>query len=95
MLVHKTGHRSHHALSHSFIPESPGWLMQKGRYEEAEVTLMIIAKKNNRPQPDLSELVAIHEEDELRRTAKNKFTYLDIFKTWRYCKITLIQLFGW
>ena len=69
--------------------------MQKGRYEEAEAILIIIAQKNQRPPPDFTDLARIREEERAQETAERKYTYLNLFNTWHYCKITLVQLLAW
>lgn len=41
------------ACVHSLIPESPRWLLQKGRVEEAELVIHKIAQWNRVPAPEV------------------------------------------
>ena len=40
----------------SFVPESPRWLLQHGRIEEAKEILTKMAEFNKKPIPDYSHL---------------------------------------
>jgi hypothetical protein len=39
-----------------FVPESPRWLLSRGRVKKAERILTNMAKYNNKPVPDFSKL---------------------------------------
>ena len=43
-------------LFYSLMPESPRWLVQKGRQQEAFAILQKMAKWNRRPIPQVTEL---------------------------------------
>ncbi|KAI2622825.1 putative maltose permease [Xylaria nigripes] len=60
-----------------FIPESPWWLMRKGRVEEARHSLSRLASK--RVNIDLT-LAAIAETDRLEQAMEAGSTYLDAIK---------------
>ncbi|ELT93477.1 hypothetical protein CAPTEDRAFT_222903 [Capitella teleta] len=54
-----------------WIPESPRWLIQKGRYEEATLVIKQMAQRNRRPCTLLSSLIATAEA-----TRKDELTHL-------------------
>ena len=78
-----------------WIPESPRWLVEKGRFEEAQVILNKIAAKNNRPPPQLALLEKFAAEEALERRYLKRYTYLDLFRRWRYTKRTLVMMLAW
>ncbi len=81
----------------SVIPESPRWLLQHGFVEEAERILANIAQRNGRPRPDISMLkhIAEVERRQAEEAGDTKYTYLDLVKTWKYAKRTLIMFLAW
>ncbi|XP_038213938.1 organic cation transporter protein-like [Zerene cesonia] len=82
-------------LYYYLIPESPRWLITMGRKKEAIELLTFIAKKNNMPIEDIEATVvrgymaALHEE------RKEHASYLDLFKTPKIRRYTLIIAFIW
>ncbi|XP_068594000.1 organic cation/carnitine transporter 2-like [Cebidichthys violaceus] len=78
------------------IPESPRWLLQKGRVEEAELVVRIMAKRNRVPAPEV-----IFRADECLELTRNKgeeeqtYTYLDLIRTPNMRNITILSVFIW
>lgn len=84
-------------LSWRFVPESPRWLLSKGRVEEAKVLLVTMANYN---QAELSEqdLEQLHNYTKRVTTLKSetkKYSYLDLFRNKTMAKNTLIVMYGW
>ena len=69
-----------------FIPESVRWLLVNGRKEEAREILTNVARINKRDMPS--------DELQVPATTINK-GFLDLFKTWRLAKLSVIQLYAW
>ncbi|ELU17167.1 hypothetical protein CAPTEDRAFT_222145 [Capitella teleta] len=63
----------------SFIPESPRWLIQQGRYEEAGEILENIARKNNRPRPDFSQIVQVAKDERAQEATTRRFSTFLIY----------------
>ncbi|KAK3097018.1 hypothetical protein FSP39_005624 [Pinctada imbricata] len=78
-----------------FIPESPRWLLTKGRFEEAEKILKKIAKCNNRELPDMNILKSFAEREQKLREERSLYSYNDLFKSWKLARNTLIVMYGW
>ncbi|XP_029309229.1 solute carrier family 22 member 21-like [Cottoperca gobio] len=78
------------------IPESPRWLLQKGRVEEAESVIRAAAKRNKVPVPEI-----IYRADECLELMQNKsedeqtYTYLDLIRTPNMRNITILSVFIW
>ncbi|XP_060941333.1 organic cation/carnitine transporter 2-like [Limanda limanda] len=77
------------------IPESPRWLLQKGRVEEAELVIRNAAKRNRVPVPEVlfkaEECSEQMPEDEAQQT----FTYMDLIRTRNMRNITILGVFIW
>ncbi|XP_074505836.1 organic cation/carnitine transporter 2-like [Sebastes fasciatus] len=78
------------------IPESPRWLLQKGRVEEAELVIRVAAKRNRVPAPEV-----IFSDGECLELMQNKgeeeqtYTYLDLIRTPNMRNITILSVFIW
>ena len=79
----------------SFVPESPRWLVQRGKIDDAYTIVDKIAKKNDKETPDKSLLMMIAEQSKLEKAAEKMFTYIDLFRTREYTKRTLIMICFW
>ena len=80
-----------------FIPESPRFLICKGKIAEAEKIMNEIADKNGRAKVDLKVLEKITENNNSANSEENQdlYTVLDLFKNgWRMIIVLLINLFG-
>ncbi|XP_061172657.1 organic cation transporter-like protein [Saccostrea echinata] len=78
-----------------FVPESPRWLLSKGRFHEAKAVLKKIAEYNEISLPDLSTL---EMESEVRSQPEKRyknFSYWHLFRTWSMSKNSLIVMYGW
>ncbi|CAJ1072042.1 solute carrier family 22 member 4-like isoform X2 [Xyrichtys novacula] len=78
------------------IPESPRWLLQKGRVEEAERVIRNAARQNRVPAPEIifragECLELIQNKDEEGQT----YTYLDLIRTPNMRNITILGIFMW
>lgn len=82
-------------LSYWFVPESPRWLIQKGRLAEAEKIIRLIARRNKRPYPDLSHLNSyVKKEKEVEMKLK-RYGFWDLFRNLTMTKNTLIMMYAW
>uniref|UniRef100_A0A3P8W4B6 Major facilitator superfamily (MFS) profile domain-containing protein n=2 Tax=Cynoglossus semilaevis TaxID=244447 RepID=A0A3P8W4B6_CYNSE len=78
------------------IPESPRWLLQKGRMQEAEQIIRECAKKNGVSAPEV--LFRADDLSELMENAGEKtktYTYLDLIRTHNMRNITFIGFYIW
>lgn len=73
-------------IARRFIPESVRWLLVNGRKEEAREILTNVARINKRDMPS--------DELKVPATTINK-GFLDLFKTWKLAKLSVIQLYAW
>lgn len=62
-----------------FAPESPYWLVRRGRREDARKALLQLTSSTNRPDIDKL-LVGIEQTDLLEREYETETTYYDCFK---------------
>ncbi|XP_070774910.1 organic cation/carnitine transporter 2-like [Enoplosus armatus] len=78
------------------IPESPRWLLQKGRVAEAELVIRNAAKRNKVPAPEV-----IFRAGECLELMQNKgeeeqtYTYVDLMRTRNMRHITILGVFTW
>ena len=70
------------------LPESPRWLLLKGREAEARKILSRVAKWNKRPLPDVLVL-------QKPAIPENRITFRQLFGTWKTAKKTLISWDLW
>lgn len=83
---------------YSILPESPRWLVAQGRTDEASRILVKFSNNNSRPfDPDLlrSALDNCHRGEADEETTKPKHSPLDLLRTPRMRKRTLIFWFNW
>uniref|UniRef100_A0A3Q1EH92 Solute carrier family 22 member 5-like n=1 Tax=Acanthochromis polyacanthus TaxID=80966 RepID=A0A3Q1EH92_9TELE len=71
------------------IPESPRWLLQKGRVEEAELVVRKAANWNRVPVPEV--IFRARECSDLMQT----YTYMDLIRTRNMRNITISGVFIW
>ncbi|XP_060580661.1 organic cation transporter protein-like, partial [Ruditapes philippinarum] len=82
-------------LSWWFVPESPRWLLSRGRVKKAERILTNMAKYNNKPVPDFSKLRQYSENEMQMKQHQIKYSYWHLCSSWKLAKNSLILLYGW
>lgn len=78
-----------------FVPESPRWLLSKGRIKKAERILTDMAKYNKKPIPDFSKLRIYVERERRLQDARTKYSYWHLCSSWKLAKNSLILMYGW
>lgn len=78
-----------------FVPESPRWLLSKGRVKKAEKILTDMAKYNKKPIPDFSKLRAFVEKERQLQAARTRYSYWHLCSSWKLAKNSLILMYGW
>ncbi|KAG7324465.1 hypothetical protein KOW79_012481 [Hemibagrus wyckioides] len=76
-----------------FIPESPRWLLSKGRVQEAEDIIRAAARKNGITPPEVifkdSELIKSESADSV------SYSYMDLIRTQKMRSVTLLNSVVW
>ncbi|XP_064643183.1 organic cation transporter protein-like [Lineus longissimus] len=78
-----------------FVPESIRWLIQKGRFDEAEKIIREMARVNKREVPDMSVLKQIAKEAEKRQKEEGQYSYHDLFRTADMAKRAAVIMLTW
>ncbi|KAK4872796.1 hypothetical protein RN001_014825 [Aquatica leii] len=78
-----------------FIPESPRWLLTKGRIEEAKKIVRTAAKENNVKIPEDDLHMLLSPDVKSLDSAEKSATVLDIFKHRSILKRSLVIFFDW
>ncbi|XP_043559313.1 solute carrier family 22 member 5-like [Chiloscyllium plagiosum] len=76
-----------------FVPESPRWLLVKGRAKEAEAIFRHIAKKNGVTPPEV--FFTDLELEDLKAKSKQSSTIIDLFKSPNIRAITIVNFLLW
>ncbi|XP_062262556.1 organic cation/carnitine transporter 2-like [Platichthys flesus] len=77
------------------IPESPRWLLQKGRVDEAELVIRNAAKRNRVPVPEVLFKAGECSEQMPEEKAQQTFTYMDLIRPRNMRNITILGVFIW
>ena len=79
----------------SCLTESPRWLIQHKKLEEASRILHYIAKINKQPSPDLSELELISKQEAETEARNRSYSFLDLFSSRSLTIKTLVMMYLW
>ncbi|GFO12748.1 solute carrier family 22 member 7-like [Plakobranchus ocellatus] len=79
-----------------YVPESPRWLATQGKVDESYSVLEKIARVNKkRLPPGAKEILQKISKFSVEDQRGKKYTYLDLFKTKKNIKLTLIFALQW
>ncbi|GFO12740.1 solute carrier family 22 member 21 [Plakobranchus ocellatus] len=79
-----------------YVPESPRWLATQGKVEESYSALEKIARVNKKRLPSgVTEILLKISKNNVEDQRGNKYTYLDLFKTKKNIKLTLVFALQW
>ncbi|XP_013421078.1 organic cation transporter protein [Lingula anatina] len=78
-----------------FVPESPRWLLSKGRFDEVTTIAKRIAKRNKKPQPNMEKFIKAYKNETPNCEPGVKHSYWDLFRTRSLAKCTLIFSLQW
>ncbi|XP_013421062.1 organic cation transporter protein [Lingula anatina] len=78
-----------------FLPESPRWLLSKGRFGEVSEIVKRIAKRNKKPQPDMAKFIMEYKIESSKVEQGVKYGFWDLFRTPTLTKQTLIFTTTW
>lgn len=87
-----------HILGDRFIPESPRWLIQQGRLDEAEVILRKIGRLNKLPLPEDFNVKHLSKEShssDVKQEFSEQSTILDVLRNDALRKRWLICSYCW
>ncbi|CAH2238396.1 organic cation transporter protein-like [Pararge aegeria] len=77
------------------IPESPRWLITRGKTEEAIEVLTKIARRNGRPTDNIRDIVGKIHAEAITHCGPEQGSYLSLFKTPKIRLYTLVLALVW
>lgn len=77
------------------MPESFRWYLSHDRQNEAKKVIKYVAKRNKQPITDqmLDEYLKAQSDIEMRKDTK--YTIIQLFRTRRLTRITLLSMINW
>ena len=80
-------------IPYRLLPESPRWLLQRGRTAEAKDIFTKIATKNRKPVPNMDFLDSICSDKET--ISRHSYTYMDLFRNKVILRRSIISSINW
>ncbi|XP_076101360.1 organic cation transporter protein-like [Mytilus galloprovincialis] len=82
-------------LSWRLVPESPRWLLSKGRYEEAKQIILTMAAYNKVDNPDLTQLQLSMKIDRNENKGCQMYSYHNLCRNPKSAFHSFIAMFSW